>query len=331
MKILILGGTGFVGRILTENLVSVGKAPVLFNRGKRNPGIFPSLRKMTGDRMTDDINQIAGEEWDAVVDFSGQQPDNIDHVTELLKGKAGRYIFVSSVSAYVMDNDEELKNLIDEDFRTYPCSEEQRKSPDILSNYSQKKAECERVIIGKDWLDAIIFRPALIYGRYDPTDRFYYWLYKVYKGDEFLIPDEGVTRLNNTYSEDFAKLIETAINTDKHNKVYNAVTHDPVSIKELILTAGIKLNKAPKIINSPGKFLTDSGIQPWADIPMWLGGPDMMLDNSRVKKDFGIKFGSFEDSIEGCIEYYSSLGWPEPKYGLKPDRELELIAELKKK
>jgi 2'-hydroxyisoflavone reductase len=330
MKILILGGTGFVGRILTENLISAGKAPVLFNRGKRNPGIFPSLRKMTGDRMTDDINQIADEVWDAVVDFSGQQPDNVDHVTDLLKGKAGRYIFVSSVSAYVMDNDEDLKKPITEDFKTYPCTDEQRKSSDILSNYSQKKAECERVILGKDWLDAIIFRPALIYGRYDPTDRFYYWLHKVYIGNEFLIPDEGNTRLNNTYSEDFAKLIEMSISIDKHNKVYNAVTHDPVSINELILIAGRKLNKEPNTLSAEGKFFTDRGVQPWGDIPMWLGGADMMLDNSKVKKDFGIKFGSFEDSIDGCIKYYSSIGWAEPNYGMKPEKELELIAELKK-
>jgi len=329
MKILIIGGTGFVGRILTENLINSGNVPVIFNRGKRNPQIFPELRKIKGDRETDDINQIAGEDWDVVVDFSGQQPDNIDHVTELLKGKTGRYIFVSSVSAYIMDNEENLREPIGEDFKTYHCTEEQRKSSDILSNYSQKKAECERVILSKDWLDAIIFRPALIYGRYDPTDRFYYWLYRVKYGNEFLLPDNGVTRINNTYSEDFANLIKMSIYIPEHNKIYNAVTHSPFSIKEYIELAGEKLGYAPKTISATGDFFGDRGIQPWADIPMWLGGPDMVLDNSKVIKDFGISFSSFGDSIDGCINYYSTLGWPEPKYGLKPDKEMELIKELK--
>lgn len=328
MKILIIGGTGFVGRILTENLIKSGTEPVLFNRGKRNPQLFPGLRKIKGDRISDDINCIGDESWDVVIDFSGQQPDNIDHVTELLKGKTGRYIFVSSVSAYVMDNEEDMRDLIKEDFKTYPCTEEQRKSKDILANYSQKKAECERVILSKEWLDAIIFRPALIYGRYDPTDRFYYWLYKVKAGNRFLLPDNGVTRINNTYSEDFARLINSAMYTERHNKIYNAVTHSPVSLRQYIELAGEKLGTEPEIINAPADFFTGRGIQPWADIPMWLGGADMMLDNSKALKDFNITFSSFADSIDGCIEYYSSLGWPEPQYGLKPGKEAELINEI---
>jgi len=231
----------------------------------------------------------------------------------------------------VMDNDEDLKATINEEFETYSCTDEQRKSSDILANYSRKKAECERVIMAKEWLDAIIFRPALIYGRYDPTDRFYYWLYKVKTGNEFIIPDNGITRLNNTYSEDFAKLIVISLNIEKHNNVYNAVTHYPISIKEYIELSGNKLGIVPVTISAPGEFLVKKGVQPWTDMPMWLGGPDMILDNSKVKKDFSIEFRSFEDSIVGCIKYYSSLGWPEPKYGLKPEKELELISEFKKK
>ncbi|MBE2226238.1 MAG: NAD-dependent epimerase/dehydratase family protein, partial [Ignavibacteria bacterium] len=81
-KILILGGTGFVGRILTENLIKLDIHPVLFNRGKRSPGIFPELRHITGDRLNfEEIKQIAGESWDVVIDFSCMFPVNLDEIT----------------------------------------------------------------------------------------------------------------------------------------------------------------------------------------------------------------------------------------------------------
>ena len=325
MKILILGGTGFVGRILTENLISSGLKPVLFNRGKRNPDIFPELRKIKGDRGTDDIKKISADDWDSVVDFSGMFPDNIDLITDMLRGKAGRYIFISSANVYVMEDEAKLRKPVKEDFEVYPCSEEQRKDKDVIATYPQKKAECERVLLSKEWLDAIVFRPALIYGRYDPTDRFYYWLYRAKFENEILVPDDGLTKSTSTYCEDFAKIIERSLSVQKHDGVYNAVTHDPVTIKDIINAAAKVLNTSPKLINAAGKFLAEKNVQPWADIPLWLGGPHLMLDNAKVKKDFGISFKSFEDSVNGCVAYYSSLGWQVPKYGLTLEREKELI------
>ena len=330
MKILILGGTGFVGRILTENLIKKGLEPVLFNRGKRNTGIFPGLRRIYGDRLGSEINEIAKESWDAVVDFSGQFPDNIEMIARMLKGKAGRYIFVSSASAYYLEDEEKLKDPIKEEFEVYPCTAEQRKDPDVLATYSQKKAECERELLkASEWMDVIIFRPALIYGRYDPSDRFYYWLYRSKLSGEILIPDNGSTRTTGTYSEDFALLLEKALTIEKHSKIYNAVTHFPVSIKEIIRHSASVLETNPKLITAPRQFFTENNVQPWGDVPLWLGGPDLVMDNSKVINEFKVEFQPFESSIRGCAEYYSALGWAAPSYGLSLDKERELIDILK--
>jgi 2'-hydroxyisoflavone reductase len=287
------------------------------------------LRKINGDRETDDIKKISLENWDVVVDFSGMYPDNVELITQILKGKAGRYIFVSSASAYVMDDEVKLKVPLKEDFETNPCTTEQRKDKDVLATYSQKKAESERILLSSDWLDVIIFRPALIYGRYDPTDRFYYWLYRTKFENEILIPEGGAAQTTSTYSKDFARVIEKAITIPKHNSVYNAITHDPLTIKDIVNNCTSELKNTPKLIDAPGNFLSENGVQPWADIPLWLGGPHLMLDNSRVKEDFGIEFESFEGSVRGCIDYYSKLGWKVPKYGLSIEREKELITFLK--
>jgi 2'-hydroxyisoflavone reductase len=327
-KILILGGTGFVGRILTENLIKEGTMPVLFNRGKRNAEIFPELRKITGDRLTDDIKQIANEDWDDVIDFSCMQPDNLEEIINMLKGKAKRYIFISTGSVYPMEDPAEWLEPKKEEAETLGCTPEQRKSPDVMSNYGQKKAECERVLLAADWLDSIIFRPALIYGRYDPTDRFYYWLYKLQTQDKVLIPDNGRDKCTNTYSEDFAALIKAAITIDRHNKVYNASTHSEVSLKECIDTATGLLNKKPVLVNATPEFLGENKVNPWGDLPMWLGGSNLILDNSKAVKDFSMSFHSFPETVKGCIDYYSSLGWPVPNYGISAEKEAELLGKL---
>jgi 2'-hydroxyisoflavone reductase len=327
-KILILGGTGFVGRILTEELIKAGNPPVLFNRGKRNPGLFPELRKITGDRLTDDVKQIANESWDVVVDFSCMFPDNLDEITEMLRGKIGKYVFISSASVYPFNKPELWKSPVKETAQTLQCTPEQRANKDVMAFYGEKKAECERVLISKDWLDSIIFRPALIYGRYDPTDRFYYWLYKVKKQNEILIPEKGKVKLTNTYSEDFAKLIQSAIFTERHNKIYNAVTHSPISLRDFISLTSKFLDKALKLISADWQFLEENKVEPWADLPLTLRDMDLVLDNTKVTADFPLTFRSFESSIKGCIDYYSSLNWPEPKYGLKPSKEKEIIVKI---
>lgn len=327
-KILILGGTAFVGRILTEELIKAGETPVLFNRGKRNPGIFPELRKITGERNSDDIKQIANESWDVVIDFSCMFPDNLDEITEMLKGKAGRYIFISTVSVFPMDNPDEWKHAKTEDDATLSCTPEQRVNPDVMATYGEKKAECERVLLSKD-MDSVIFRPSLIYGRFDYTDRFYYWLYKCKTQNKILLPHGGQDRFTATYSEDFAGMIKSAIFAEKHNKVYNASTHKPVSIWEYLDLTCRLLNTIPDFVSALPDFLEENKVTPWQDLPLWLGGMDMMVDNSKAVKDFNLKMQSFEDSLKGCIEYYTSLGWKPPVTGLAAEKEQELIKKLK--
>ncbi len=328
-KILILGGTGFVGRLLTEKLISSNYDVTLFNRGKRNPGIFPEAKHFYGDRESDGIKQISSGSWDVVVDFSGMQPDNIELVLNLLKGKAGRYIFVSTASVYGLENPDELKTPIEESTKILDCSEEQRVTKDILAAYGNKKAEMERILLSKDWLDTIIFRPGLIYGKYDPTDRFYYWLYRAKMIDEILIPEEGKSKSTNTFSEDFAKIIFEAFDIQNHRKVYNAVTHQAVEIKEIPEIASSIIKTTPKYIYAPLEFLRDNHVTEWMDLPVWTSGFDLALDNTRLLEDFKTPLCTFTESVEKSIAYYSSLGWPEGKYGMKPEREKELISKLK--
>jgi 2'-hydroxyisoflavone reductase len=327
-KILILGGTGFVGRILTEELLKTDNSITLFNRGKTNPGIFPQAVYIKGDRNTDDLLQVVNMEWDTVIDFTGFYPDNVEMIADLLEGKVGRYIFISTGNVYSMETMEKINGPIDESVDTELCTPEQRMNKDPMNFYGNKKAECERILLALDWLDVIIFRPSLIFGRYDPTDRFYYWLYRAKNNQRILMPEEGKSLFTNTYSEDFAKIIQEAIFLENHRKVYNASTHQPVSIKEFLQATFSLLDTSPEIINASLQFLDKYNIQQWQDLPMWISGFDMQFDNKRLREDFSTKLSSFEVSVEKTIEYYASEGWKIPRYGLSLEKETELIRNL---
>ncbi len=324
-KILIIGGTGFVGRMVSETLSKDSNYDLtLFNRGKRNPDIFPNVKHIQGDRLTDDIKKLDGLKFDCVIDFAGMYPTTIDNLLETFKGNIGRYIFISTCSVYDFETAGEFKGTIGEDFPVFGCTDEQRDSKD-LQFYGHNKAECERVILSKDWLDAIIFRPALICGRYDPTDRFYCWLYRAKMNDKILMPESADALTQNTFAPDFAQLIIKAINADSHRKIYNAVTHEAVSLFDVVKTCTRLVNTNPEIVVKSDEFFEENKLQHWMDIAMWLGKLDFVFDMQKAHEDFKPQFHSFEQSVKDTIPFYEERSWPVPKYGLSIEREKELI------
>lgn len=327
-KILILGGTGFVGRILTEKLIYSDYDITLFNRGRRNPELFPGLKRIISDINTPEIEKIKNQSWDVVFDFIGMSPVNIELIIDLIKGNVGRYIFISSASAYLPEDLSAVKIPITEDTVTLTCTKEQKDDIDPYKHYGEKKAESERILLSQNNFDVIIFRPALIYGKYDWSDRFYYWLYRVKKCEKFIIPDDGKTIFTHTYSEDFARILYESINIKNHSDVYNAVTHTPVSLWKLIEISSEILNVNPEVINADSSFLNSEQISPWNDLPLWMGDFDMVFDNMKLLKDFLTPLKPFEQSVKETIEYYDGLNWYEPEYGMMLEKELELIKKL---
>ena len=102
-KLLILGGTRFLGVALVEAALAKGWELTLFNRGKSNPGLFKErpLEEIHGDRnVAEDVKKLAGRKWDAVIDTSGYFPRQVRSATEVLAGNVGQYVFISSISVY---------------------------------------------------------------------------------------------------------------------------------------------------------------------------------------------------------------------------------------
>src|SRR5207248_3201338 len=182
LRLLVLGGSGFLGRHLVEATLARGHEPTLFNRGRTNTALFAEVEKLRGDR-DGDLAALRGREWDAVVDVHGRIPRHVATAAEAL-ATIEHYTFVSSISAYA----DFSRAGIDE---TAPLREYDPSMGDVdMEFYGARKAECERIVAEAFPAGSLILRPGLIVGPHDPTDRFTYWPRRIEAGGHVLAPGD---------------------------------------------------------------------------------------------------------------------------------------------
>ena len=329
MKILIIGGTKFLGRHLVDAARAAGHEVTLFNRGKTNPTLFPDVETITGDREQD-MDKLSGREWDAVIDVAGYLPRIVRLSAEALKDSVRRYVFISSISVYA-DN---RKIGIEE---SYPVGKLQDESVEEITGetYGPLKALAEKAVQDMYGDRALIVRPGLIVGPYDPTDRFTYWPMRVKRGGDMITPDKPQTPIQiidvRDLSEFIIKLIE-----ENASGVYNATGPD----YELMM--GEFLDACKRVAGSvaafhwaSAEFLAEHGVQPWSDMPVWIPDTEEDAGFSRIDVskaiDAGLKFRPLEDTIRDTIAWAETR--PEGhewRAGLNPDKERILLALLKR-
>lgn len=325
-KVLVLGGTQFIGRVLVETLQQLGGYEVvLFNRGKTNTDLFAEVRKIHGNRETADLYQTCNEDWDAVVDISGYYPNTVQAYAQKIKDHCKRYIFVSTGSVYNLENSE--NKLIPEDFELLTCTEAQRTDA-TMATYGQRKVACEQALLQTDGLDTIILRPSVVYGSYDPFDRHYYWLYRVKKRSKILFPDGNADHDTFTFVNDLAQIIIAAIDLPKHRQIYNVNTHPITDLQDIVQSMAAAIGTTPQMVLASPEFLDEQGVQVWADLPLWMNGSFLMMDNSRLLADFPITLTPLTESFQKTAQWYAQLGWPLPKTGLSLEEEADLMEEL---
>ncbi|PYS75915.1 MAG: epimerase, partial [Acidobacteria bacterium] len=181
MKLLVLGGTKFLGRHLVASALARGDEVTLFNRGLHNTEIFPEVEKLRGER-DGGLDALRGRRWDAVVDTSGYVPRVVRASAELLADSVGLYVFVSSVSVYA-----DFSQPTDEGSPTATLEDE---SVEDLTGeaYGALKALCERAVEEVMPGRVLAARAGLIVGPFDPTVRFSYWTERIARGGEVLAP-----------------------------------------------------------------------------------------------------------------------------------------------
>jgi 2'-hydroxyisoflavone reductase len=322
VKILILGGTKFLGRAAVDAALERGHEVTLFNRGETNPELFPEVEKLRGDR-TQDLSALDGGRWDAVIDPSGYIPAVVRRSAEALKDTVGRYLFVSSVSVYA-------------DFREGPNEDSPRAElgdapiDEMLpeyENYGSLKALCEDAVWEVFGDRATIVRPGLIVGPHDPTGRFTYWPHRVARGGEVAAPAPPERNVQFIDARDLGSWLVELLERDQPG-AFNA-TRSGVSWTELLQTSVAVTSSDATPVWIPDEFLLQHEVGEWMELPMWLADPEWVgmnqADVSRAEAA-GLTHRSLEDTIRATLDGAETT----EEAGMKKDRERELIEAFRR-
>jgi 2'-hydroxyisoflavone reductase len=264
LRILILGGTGFLGPHFVEAARSRGHVLTLFNRGRRAPDLFPGVETLQGDR-DGGLDSLRHGSWDAVVDNCGYVPRIVRQSAELLASRVGRCVFVSSISVYA-DMSEPGR---DETADVLRLPEDERESEEIGKHYGALKALCEEAV--EDAMPGRVarIRPGLIVGPGDPTDRFTYWPARLARGGEILAPGDGSDPVQVIDVRDLAEWMIHAVETDLTG-IFNATG----PAHELTMREMLEACRVPGVDATttwaPWPLLEKQDVAPWSDMPAWV-------------------------------------------------------------
>jgi 2'-hydroxyisoflavone reductase len=334
LKVLILGGTGFIGPHFIDALTAGGHKITLFNRGKRDPEVHPGIEQLLGDR-NGEISSLKGHDWDVVIDNSGYTPSQVKATAELLKDHVRKYIFISSVAVYA----DFAKAGIDED---YKLAELKDPTSEVVNGetYGGLKVLCEKVVETTYGKRATLIRPTYIAGPGDHTDRFTYWPVRVSKGGEMLAPGTPSDPFQYIDVRDLAGFIRTCVEKDVNGK-FNVCTPQGAVTMGSLLDEAKRITKADTtFVWATPAFLEANGIigekAEGNLIPIWEPptGDEagrLLVSPARAEKK-GLKFRSLETTIRDTLEWQKKR--PDDKQvlkaGLTMQREAELLASLRK-
>jgi 2'-hydroxyisoflavone reductase len=293
MRILVLGGTLFLGRHVVDAALERGYDVTLFNRGQTRPELFPDVEKLRGDR-DGDLGPLEGRTFDAVVDTSGRVPRIVGETIDALGG-VGHYTFVSSISVFA-----DLSMPPTDDS---PLEELEEPSEDWREHYGALKVACEEVVRER-FPDAFIPRPGLIVGPWDPTGRFTYWPERLAEGGRVLAPAPPHAAFQVIDARDLAAWFLDAAESSLAGTI-NAVGP--------ILERGAALETILRVVGSDAElvwvepeFLIEEDVGEWMELPLWLRTEryaSMLAVDPASASEAGLRARPLEDTARDTLDW----------------------------
>jgi 2'-hydroxyisoflavone reductase len=324
MDLLILGGTGFLGRYLVEAALADGHRPTLFNRGLSEPELFPDIEKLEGDR-DEDLSALRGRSWDAVIDTCGYVPRVVGASTRLLADAVGHYTFISSISVYSDD----IAPGADEGAQV-----QELKDPKVEEvtgeTYGGLKVLCERAAEETMPGRVLNVRPGLISGPHDPTDRFTYWPRRVAAGGEVLSPDHEERKVQYIDVRDLTSWI-VEMSEQRRTGTYNATGPDyELQMGRLLEECEAIGGAGAELVWVSEDFLEEEGVEPFVELPLWVPREYAAFQAIDCGKaiEAGLTFRPLSETIKDVLDWdRATMAGREPAAGLKPEREQELLRD----
>jgi 2'-hydroxyisoflavone reductase len=316
MRILLIGGSSFVGRHITEQALNEGHTVTLFNRGETSPDAFPDVERIHGDRNVD-LSRLTGREWDATIDVCAYVPRQVRTLLAALGTGAGLYTFISTISVYPEDVSAgftERAALVEPSYETEVTME----------LYGALKVGCEltaRKFAGEDRL--CIVRPGYVVGPYDPTHRFAYWIERVAAGGRLLGP-AATQPLQVIDGRDLAAFVIGLVENETADVFHATGPDPPVTFAEVLddIAAGLELP-------SPDVQWGDA----MDELPLSDPGDSWGMLAANVSKavSHGLAWRPLADTVRDMAAWLTearAAGTYRERGGLTREREQQILSEL---
>lgn len=334
MKILIIGGTQFLGRHITGAALAAGHEVTHFNRGNTNPDLFPQVETIQGDR-DGGLNALDGRTWDVAIDTCGYVPRLVRDSATKLADKVEHYTFISTISVYA---DTTIRNM-DENGPLATLKDESTETVDG-ETYGGLKVLCERaaeeVMPGR----VLHVRSGLIVGPNDPTDRFTYWPVRVAMGGEVLAPAKPEMSVQIIDGRDQGEWVIRMAEARKPG-MYNVTgPASPLTMGEVLDTCKQVTGSNATFTWVKDEFLLENEVGPFSELPMWIPENYNGLQEIDIRKALadGLTFRPLAETIRDTLHWNATrppseelMSNSKRHAGMMQDREQKLLAAWKQK
>jgi 2'-hydroxyisoflavone reductase len=332
VRLLVLGGTAFLGRFVVEVALARGDEITLFNRGQTNPQLFPQVQKRVGDR-NGDLSALKGGQWDAVIDTSGFTSKQLRASAGLLPDSVAHYTFVSSISAY----SDYSRSLITEDSPVHPPPSPESDQVTAENYGAQKVASeqtAERLMPGR----VACVRAGLIVGPFDTSGRFPYWVRRIAQGGTVLAPGRPERHVQVIDVRDLAAWLVHLAAT-RTPGVYNAAGPESrLTMSQVLETCQAVSGSDASFVWVDDEFLESEGVGPWEEMPLWLpasaNSDGIFAASNERAMAAGLHFRPLAETAQATLAWIRQSGEASQtaqkpglvgKAGLSAEREAALI------
>jgi 2'-hydroxyisoflavone reductase len=313
MRVLVIGGTEFVGRHIVHQAVAAGHDVTVFHRGRTEPPDLPEVAHVHGDR-DGGLGALEGGTWDWAVDVCGYDPRLVRSAGDALESSVGRYCFISTESVYA----EPLPALVAEDapLATMAAAE------GAFSWYGPLKVLCERVARAVFGDRLLVVRPGYVVGPLDTTDRFTSWVRRVSLGGSILAPGTGAEVFQFVDARDLGAFVVGLLEREVAD-TFNADGH-PLTLAGFLETCAGVTQTEPRLVWLPPDVVRECHLE--EAFPM-CDGSTTVMDASRAR-EAGLAHRSVEESIADTLAWDRERGLPPLTAGIAPEEEARLLAEF---
>jgi 2'-hydroxyisoflavone reductase len=322
VKLLVLGGTRFLGRHFVAQALERGHRVTLLHRGRSGRALFPGADHRIADR-DGDLSALDAGEWDAVLDTCAFVPRQVRTAARRLAGRVGRYLFVSTISVYA----EMALPGPDEDTPTATLADTGTEAVNG-ETYGGLKALCEATLAEELPGHVLVARPGLLVGPHDPSGRFTWWVRRIAAGGDVLAPGDPGAPVQFIDARDAAAWLLRQAEAGGTGTFNLTGPEHPLTMGGFLDTACRVLQPRARLHWASEDFLLQQGVAPWSDLPVWVPASEAGLHAVAIARALrtGLVCRPLAQTLADTAAWARADDAEHAGVGLAPDREAALLA-----